>query len=187
MSLVYHCPFFLLVLFLYVCSCTYIKNTASFFKFKFYGIISHPYVYHFATFFFETTSDIIQVTTCNSLLISDGMCIHAQSLSHVWFFVTALTVGHQALLSTEFSRQEYWSGLPIPPPGQLPNPGIEPASPVSLALAGRFFTSEPPGKPWHVGSTSLTRDQTWAPALGVQSLSQGTTRKVLDIYPSWHM
>ena len=46
-----------------------------------------------------------------------------------------------------FSRQEYWSGLPFLPPGDLPNPGIEPLSPVSLELAGRFFTTEPPGKP----------------------------------------
>ena len=45
------------------------------------------------------------------------------------------------------SRKEYWSGLPFPPPGDLPNPGIEPASPPSPALAGGFFTSEPPGKP----------------------------------------
>ena len=43
----------------------------------------------------------------------------------------------------EFSRQEYWSGLPFPPPGDLPDPGIEPASP---ALAGGFFTTEPHGK-----------------------------------------
>ena len=43
----------------------------------------------------------------------------------------------------EFFRQEYWSGLPFPSPGDLPNPGIEPMSP---ALAGRFFTTEPPGK-----------------------------------------
>ena len=43
-----------------------------------------------------------------------------------------------------FPRQEYWSGLPFPPPGDLPNPGIEPRSPV---LAGGFFTTEPPGKP----------------------------------------
>ena len=46
-----------------------------------------------------------------------------------------------------FSRQEYWSGLPCLPPGDLPNPGMEPMSPVSLALAGRFFTTESPGKP----------------------------------------
>ena len=45
----------------------------------------------------------------------------------------------------EFSRQEYWSGLPFPSPGDLPNPGMEPLSP---ALAGGFFTAEPSGKPW---------------------------------------
>ena len=44
-----------------------------------------------------------------------------------------------------FSRQEYWSGLPFPPPGDLPNPGIKPTSP---ALAGGFFTAEPPGLPY---------------------------------------
>ena len=47
-----------------------------------------------------------------------------------------------------FFRQEYWSGLPFPPPGGLPNPGIEPASLVSPVLAGEFFTTEPPGKPF---------------------------------------
>ena len=46
-----------------------------------------------------------------------------------------------------FSRQEYLSGLPFPPPGDLPNPGIQPESPESPALAGRFFTTEPPGLP----------------------------------------
>ena len=46
-----------------------------------------------------------------------------------------------------FSRQEYWSGLPIPPPGNFPNPGIKPTSPVTLELTGRFFTTESPGKP----------------------------------------
>ena len=46
-----------------------------------------------------------------------------------------------------FSRQEYWSGLPFLSPGDLPNPGIEPTSLVSLASAGRFFSSAPPGKP----------------------------------------
>ena len=46
-----------------------------------------------------------------------------------------------------FPRQEYWSGLPFPPPGHLPDPGIKPASLVSPALAGGFFTTEPPRKP----------------------------------------
>ena len=53
-------------------------------------------------------------------------------------FVTPWTVAHQAPLSMRFPRQEYWSGLPFPFPGDLPHPGIEPASP---ALAGRFFTT----------------------------------------------
>ena len=60
---------------------------------------------------------------------------------------TPWTVAYQAPLSMEFSRQEYWSGLPFPSLGDLPDPGIEPTSLASLALAGRFFTSVPPGKP----------------------------------------
>ena len=54
--------------------------------------------------------------------------------SHVRFFATLWTVSCQALLSIGFFRQEYWSGLPCPPPGDLPNPGTEPTSPVSPAL-----------------------------------------------------
>ena len=57
--------------------------------------------------------------------------------------VTPWTVACQDPLFMEFSRQECWSGLPFPPSGHLPDPGIEPASP---ALAGGFFTTEPPGK-----------------------------------------
>ena len=48
----------------------------------------------------------------------------------------------------EVFRQEYWSRLAFPPPGDLPNPGIKPTSPASPALAGRFLTTEPPGKPF---------------------------------------
>ena len=68
-------------------------------------------------------------------------------VSHVHLFVTSWTIACQALLSMEFSRQEYWSALPFPPPGDLPDPGIKATSPVSHALAGGFFTTEPPGKP----------------------------------------
>ena len=57
--------------------------------------------------------------------------------------VTPCTVAHQAPLSRGFPRQEYWSGLPFPPLGDLPNQGIQPASP---ALSGQFFTAELPGK-----------------------------------------
>ena len=58
-------------------------------------------------------------------------------------FATPWTVTHQAPLSMGFARQEYSSGLPFPPQGDIPNPGIEPRSP---AFAGGFFTTEPPGK-----------------------------------------
>ena len=63
-------------------------------------------------------------------------------LSHfscVQFFVTPRTVTHQTSLSVRFSKQEHWSRLPCPPPGDLPDPGIEPVSLMSPVLAGRFF------------------------------------------------
>ena len=68
-------------------------------------------------------------------------CCH---FSHVQLFVIPWTVAHQVPLSMGFSRQEYWSGLPGPPRGELPDAGIEPASLTSLALAGRFFTTGAP-------------------------------------------
>ena len=71
------------------------------------------------------------------------MRMHAQSLSHVSLFATTRTVAHQAPLSMGFSRQKYWSGLPFPFAGDLPNPGIQPMSPASPALA-EFSTTEPP-------------------------------------------
>ena len=61
--------------------------------------------------------------------------------SRVRLLATLWTGARQAPLSMGFSRQEYWSGLLCPPPEDLPNPGTEPASLMSLALAGRFFTS----------------------------------------------
>ena len=69
------------------------------------------------------------------------MWMHAKSLSRVHLFGTLWTVTCQAPLSTGFSRQEHWSGLPCPPPGDRPDQRIEPASPVSPASAGRFFTA----------------------------------------------
>ena len=73
--------------------------------------------------------------TCACSVVSD-------SLRHY-----GLTIAHQAPLSIGFPREEYLRGLPIPLPGDLPDPGMKPASPVSSALTGRFFTTEPPGKP----------------------------------------
>ena len=64
--------------------------------------------------------------------------------SHVQLLATLWTVARQAPLSMGFSRQEYWSGLPCPPLGDLPDPGIEPVSLMSPALAGNFFTTSTP-------------------------------------------
>ena len=64
--------------------------------------------------------------------------------------VTPWTVACQVPLSMGFPRQEYWSVLPFPIPGDLPDPGVEPASPVSPALASGFFTTPPPGMPIHM-------------------------------------
>ena len=64
-------------------------------------------------------------------------------LSRVQLSATPWTVAHQAALSMGFSRQEYWSGLPFFPPGNLPDPGIEPGSPT---LQADLLLSEPPGK-----------------------------------------
>ena len=63
-----------------------------------------------------------------------------KSLSRIRLFATLWTVAHQSPPSMGFSRQEYWSGLPFPSPGDLPDPGIEPGSPTDALL------SEPPGK-----------------------------------------
>ena len=68
-------------------------------------------------------------------------------LCHVGLFVTPWTVARPAPLSVEFSRQECWSELPLPTPGDLPQPRIEPVSP---ALTGEFFTIAPSGKPNYV-------------------------------------
>ena len=74
--------------------------------------------------------------------------------SRVPLFATPWTVAHHAPLSMGFSRQEYWSGLPRPPPGNLPDSGIEPESLMSPALGGRFFTTS---------TTWEARSQTGAP------------------------
>ena len=72
------------------------------------------------------------------------MKVKVKSLSRVRLFATPWTVSHQAPVFMEFSRQEYWSGLPFPSPGDLPDPGIEPGSP---ALEADALPSEPQGSP----------------------------------------
>ena len=71
------------------------------------------------------------------------MCLYEVASVVSDSFATPWAEAHQVPLSMGFTRQKYWSGLPFPSPGDLPNPGIEP---TSLGLAGGFFTTEPPGK-----------------------------------------
>ena len=83
------------------------------------------------------------VCVCVCVCARVRACTRAQSLSCAQLFATPWTVACPAPLSMGFSRQEYWSGLPFPPPGDLPHPGIESASP---ALADGFFTTKPARK-----------------------------------------
>ena len=80
------------------------------------------------------------VCVCIYICVCVCVCVY---YTHV-FFVYVWTVAHQAPMSMEFSRQEYWSGKPFPSPGDLPNPGTEPGSPT---LQADSLPSEPPGKP----------------------------------------
>ena len=90
------------------------------------------------------TADSLCCTVESSTTLQSNYS-EVKSLSHVWLFATPWTIAHQAPLSMEFSRQEYWSGLPFPSPGDLSNPGIKLGSPTLQADA---LPSEPPGKPY---------------------------------------
>ena len=85
-----------------------------------------------------------------------SVCV-LKSLTCVQLLAIPWIVACQTPLSMEFSRQEYWSGFPFPTPGDLPDPGIEPASPVASALAGGFFTTLSPRSP----SFSIKKQKIW--------------------------
>ena len=98
----------------------------------------------FQNYFFLPVG-IIKLWSLSRFDIYDTVCACCV-LSRVRLFTTLWTVAHQTPLSMGLPRQEYWNGLPFPSPGHLPDPGIEPVSPASPALAGQSFTTEPPGK-----------------------------------------
>ena len=81
-----------------------------------------------------------------AILTPCSQCVRA--LSRVQLFATPWTAVHWAPLSMGFPRQKYGSGLLFHPPGDLHEPGIKPSSPLSPALAGRFFTTDSTGKPY---------------------------------------
>ena len=84
---------------------------------------------------------------CISALLKATLALYLCMYSVMSYSVTPWTVAHKAILLMEFSRREYWSGLPFPPPGGLPDPGIKPASLEPPELAGGFFTTKLSGKP----------------------------------------
>ena len=90
---------------------------------------------------FSSHANLFSVYPLNDDLLSGSFlsCCLLSCFSCVWLFVTPWTAAHQVPLSMRFSRQEYWSVLPYPPPGDLPNPGVEPLSLTSPALAVKFF------------------------------------------------
>ena len=90
------------------------------------------------------TGPMVMILTSRDV-VSAVLSVYLQSLSRVRLFATSWTEAYQALVSMEFSMEEYWSGLPFPTPGDLPNSAIEPASRASPAFSGRYFTTEPPG------------------------------------------
>ena len=101
----------------------------------------------FLTIYLEKTDDLKGCTHTPMF-----MKVKVEPLCRVRLFATPWTIAQQAPPSMGFSRQEYWSGLPFPSPGDLSNPGIEPGSP---ALQADALPSEPPGKPSNVHSSTI--------------------------------
>ena len=101
---------------------------------------------HDNSFFYECLRFTTKMCTVGSLTV--GFCFARMCvLRRLWYFVTLWTVACQVPRSMGFPRQEYWNALPFLPPGDLLDPGIEPASPASPALAGGLFTSSTSWKP----------------------------------------
>ena len=121
-------------------------DTTRFFFFFFSGHLKQTTLSPFSEKFFwfgETRPLLNRLPPTSPFPSHTGGC--APLLSLVRLFATPWPVARQAPLSIEFSRQGYWSGLPFPSPGDLPDPGIEPSSLVSPALAGGFFTTSASG------------------------------------------
>ena len=103
--------------------------------------ITHHFIWLLKTTLIKVTSHSPSIT---SRCVHLNTCMH--TLSRVQLFAIPRTAACQAPLSMEFPRQEHWSGLPFPIPGDLPDPRMEALSVASPALAGRFFNAVPPGK-----------------------------------------
>ena len=120
--------------------------------------------------------------------------VKVKSLSRVWLFATPWTVAYQAPLSMGFSRQEYWSGLPFPSPGDLPDPGIKLGSPAFQIDA---LTSEPPGKSFFKKRKGIivffSRKENSSTQSEIRNLSEIWTKEINNIInkfqkkQKWHL
>ena len=126
---------------------------------------------------FMLLDNIIQLKSCiafySNYTDNDHPPMHAcllSGFSHVGLFET-LGLASQATLSMGFSRQEYWSGLSCPPPGDLPNPGIEPAFPVAPALQVDSFTAEPHRKPKHLPAAAKSLQSCLTPLAIIKKMN----------------
>ena len=120
--------------------------------------------------------------------------VKVKSLSRVWLFATPWTVAYQAPLSMGFSRQEHWSGLPFPSPGDLPDPGIKLGSPAFQIDA---LTSEPPGKSFFKKRKGIivffSRKENSSTQSEIRNLSEIWTKEINNIInkfqkkQKWHL
>ena len=113
----------------WVLDCTLIKLTAHLLGASYIHTVTKPLT-------------LCKCDTCCGFSLKGPTKVKGKSFSRVQFFATPWTVAYQAPPSMGFSKQEYWSELPFPSPGHLPDPGIEPGSP---ALQADALPSEPPG------------------------------------------
>ena len=126
---------------------------------------------------YHSHCSVIKEKDCHCIL----GCVRAQLFSCIQISETPRTISRQAPMSMEFPSQG-WSGLPFPPPGDLPDPGAEPVSPAPLALGGGFFTKEPPEKPCRMWDLiPWPGIEPGVPSLGAQSLNLWTTREVCSL------
>ena len=106
----------------------------------------YVFVFLAKTSVYASSSLVSELCKSLSPCLWPSVCVLSR-FSRVWRLATPWTIVRQTPLFMGFSGQEHWTGLPFPSPGGLPDPRMEPASLVSPALAGEFFTTEPSGKP----------------------------------------
>ena len=133
----------------------FLRNQQNVFQSSWTTLHSQQSTWQFWNAVSSAFKDILLSVVPHSLCVCVCVCVCVykwKSLSHVWLFATPWAVAHQAPLSMEFCRQEYWSGWLFPSPGDLPNPGIEPRPPT---LQVDSLPSRPPGNPLYMATSYI--------------------------------